>query len=118
MLAYCISHDIVPKSTPTSFGARLRRFTPQEHRIKPTKKQARGVEPATSHILSDIINPGITPQLYRKTSRSESLSLRLCYLKPVPPKCSLQFITYVGAIPPGKSYDKKIEINEQNKKRL
>ena len=113
MLAYCTSRDIMSKGTLRSFGAHFRGFTPQEHRTKLTKKnELAAASLATSHILSDIIKPGILPQLYSKTSRSEFLSFRLCYSKPRPPKCTLRFITHVGAIQPGKSYGDNIEINE------
>ena len=109
----------MPKGSLTSFGGPFHAGSHLRNTALNSQKNELGVSSrATSHILSDVINPGIISQLYSKTSRSESLSLRLCYSKPMPPKCTLQFITHVGAILPGKSYGENIKRNEQNKKRL
>ena len=99
----------MPKGTLTSFEGPF----PRGHTaLNSPKNELAVASRATDHVLSDIINPGTT------TSRSESLSFRLCYSKPMPPRYTLQFITHFGSIPPGKSYGKNIEINKQNKKRL
>ena len=119
LLAYCVSHNLTSKGILASFGGPFPlAYTSETPHFKPTKKQTSGGEPDHGPHSVNIINLGIIPQPYSKTSRFGSLSLRLCYSKPMPPKRTLQFITHFGAIPPEKFHGENTEINEQSKKRL